>query len=698
MKNSFKLIGLVLLLVIIATCKKDKVTEEEILTQHEQKIIDKIEGFMTDEIVSSYKNSFNNIRSEKDYALYLDSLEIAIDELKNAIQENYSLIEFEDALKNSLLNLESSSKGLTAGCNLRLGYAKGNKIDLKVSGVIGAGIVAGIQAAGGGGIKTVYDFVNFDRQVYSYIFCSKGGTLGIGAALGLSGGSGFTGINEVITGIRYHGIKSGINKFDGEGLSSSYSLEAGIGGGFFKISASLGIGTSKSAIADFTNIENLGACPLNMVAIENGTKGYSFQAGSTIATGVIGELAASYKNNYIATHTWGINGTYKRFGNDRSLAGTRMAEELIKSEPVIGIKSVSTSFDLAAAALAIAYIKLDFSNCPTDEASIGTKAITKISSTDAEGGGIITSDGGSHITNRGIVWSKSQHPTLNSNLGKTNDGQGTGDFKSIIINLSGKTTYYVRAYATNSAGTTYGGQESFTTQNSVGSGILFNPDLSYGSISDIDGNSYKTIQIGSQVWMAENLKTTKYKDGSSIQNLTANTAWSNSTSGAYCWMNNTTDPNKQIAGALYNWYSVRTNNLCPSGWHVPTDNDWKILEQGLGMTQNQIDAIELRGTTEGGKIKEVGPDHWGNPNIGGTNESGFSGIPGGYRVSSGTFYTGVQYPTYIIQSIWWSSTNYHTEPNWNDSWVRAIGKDHSKIYRNGFENSCGMSVRCIRDN
>lgn len=481
-------------MVLNNSCKKvpstpPELTQEEKLTQHEQKIINKIDDFMPDEVVATYKNSLNNIRNENDYALYLDSLEIEIDELKNTIELNFSLSEFEDALKNSLLSLQSQSKGAMGSCYLGLGYAKGVKIDTKLSGEIGAGIVAGLQAAGGGGIKTIYDFVNMDREVYSYIFCSEGVTLGIGAALGLSAGLGFTGINEVITGIRFHGSKSGVDKFVGDGLSSSYSLGAGIAAGL-KISVSLGIGTSRSARADFTNVENLGPCPLNMVAIENEIKGYSFQAGASISAGILVELKAAYENNYIATHSWGISRTYKKFVTERSLAGTRMAKEILKKEILPGISSAITGFDLAAAATAIIYRNLDFLNCPADKPSIGTKAITKISSTDAEGGGIITNDGGSNVTNRGVCWSTSTNPTVSNS--HTEDGIGTGYFTSKLTGLIANTTYYIRAYATNTVGTTYGTQEYFKSTTSSGT-IPTNGLVAYfpfnGNANDQSGNN-----------------------------------------------------------------------------------------------------------------------------------------------------------------------------------------------------------------
>lgn len=128
---------LVLVMLILQTCKKDELSPEEQLTQQEEKIIDKINDFMPNEVVSSYENSLNNLRNSQDYSLYLDSLETAIDELKSAIQLNYSLTEFQDTLKNCLLNLQNPKKSTMGDCDLRLGYAKGVKIDAQLSGAVG---------------------------------------------------------------------------------------------------------------------------------------------------------------------------------------------------------------------------------------------------------------------------------------------------------------------------------------------------------------------------------------------------------------------------------------------------------------------------------------------------------------------------------------------------------------------------------
>ena len=146
--------------------------------------------------------------------------------------------------------------------------------------------------------------------------------------------------------------------------------------------------------------------------------------------------------------------------------------------------------------------------------------------------------------------------------------------------------------------------------------FIMNPWIAYGSMTDKDGNTYKTIQIGTQTWMAENLKTTKYNDRTSIPLVTDATSWSNLSTPACCWQDNV--PARKVTyGVLYNWYTVNTGKLCPSGWHVPSDAEWNVLTDYLGGEN-----------IAGGKLKESGFKHWNKPNTGATNETHFSALSG----------------------------------------------------------------------
>jgi uncharacterized protein (TIGR02145 family) len=210
-----------------------------------------------------------------------------------------------------------------------------------------------------------------------------------------------------------------------------------------------------------------------------------------------------------------------------------------------------------------------------------------------------------------------------------------------------------------------------------GSDIVFNPNLTYGSVLDIDGNTYKTIQIGTQTWMAENLKTTKYDDGASIALVTDYSGWANLTSPAYCWHSNNENANKNTYGALYNWYTVNMGNLCPTDWHVPSIAEWNILTDYLGGLSDA-----------GGKMKEIGNYHWLNENQGASNTSGFTALPSDYRGNDGIFH--------LIGDgcAWWSSIENSA------STASAIGLSHSvsSAFVGSNNKKFGFSVRCVRDN
>jgi len=195
------------------------------------------------------------------------------------------------------------------------------------------------------------------------------------------------------------------------------------------------------------------------------------------------------------------------------------------------------------------------------------------------------------------------------------------------------------------------------------------------TVKDINGNVYKTVTIGKQVWMAENLKTTKYNDGTTIPLVTENTAWESLTTPAYCWNKNDAT-NKNRYGALYNWYTVNTNKLCPRGWHVPTDAEWATLTTYLGGE-----------SVAGGKLKETGTTHWLRPNTGATNETGFTALSSGGRYEDGRFYD------LDSKGYWWSST----EEGEASAWCFQLQYAIRGINRVGSSKPFGMSIRCLRN-
>ena len=210
-----------------------------------------------------------------------------------------------------------------------------------------------------------------------------------------------------------------------------------------------------------------------------------------------------------------------------------------------------------------------------------------------------------------------------------------------------------------------------------------------GTVTDIDGNVYQTIQIGDQWWMAENLKVTHYRNGDLIPNVTDDGEWSGLSTGAYCDYDN--DPaNVDTYGRLYNWYAVDdSRNIAPEGWHVPTDAELKQLEMYLGMSQAEADATSWRGTDEGGKLKEAGTAHWNSPNTGATNESGFTALPGGERGYSGVF---IEKGDFIY---FWSSSEENSV--FHSAWSRTLGYNSQQVRRYGDDEDYGYSVRCVRD-
>jgi len=291
-----------------------------------------------------------------------------------------------------------------------------------------------------------------------------------------------------------------------------------------------------------------------------------------------------------------------------------------------------------------------------------TSSITGITNSSAVCGGKITTDGGGAVTDKGICWSTTSQPTLLNN--KITVNSDSTFFSCSITGLLAGSTYYVRAYATNSAGTAYGDQANFST--------IYSDAL---KVTDIDGNVYNTVKIGNQLWMAENLKTTRFNDSTSIPNVTDQVTWATLTTPGYCWYNDSIYY-KNSFGALYNWYTVNSGKLAPKGWHVATDEEWAILTTFLG------DSVA------GGKLKETGTLNWTAPNTGATNVTGFTALPGGGRgYDNGTF----DFKGTI--SFWWTSTVL------DDTYARfrSIGYNNSGVGKSGSGKDNGLYVRCVKD-
>jgi uncharacterized protein (TIGR02145 family) len=315
--------------------------------------------------------------------------------------------------------------------------------------------------------------------------------------------------------------------------------------------------------------------------------------------------------------------------------------------------------------------EISFTTLPAFIPSLTTDFVSNITANSATCGGNVTDDGGAPVTARGVCWSISQNPTVNGS--HTNDDIGTGSFSSHLTGLNGNITYYIRAYATNVVGTAYGGQVSFITETGV---------------TDIDGNTYNTIQIGSQLWMKENLKTTHYADETSLVDGSGVDVWEDYTT-KYWFVCGNDLVYKDTYGLLYTWAAVMNGaigsssnpsgvqGVCPAGWHVPSDTEWTQLIDYLGGE-----------SVAGGKMKETGTIHWLTPNTEATNESGFSGLAGGMRTSSGGFSgTGSYY------GYWWSST----ESSSSRASARSLYYSSTNIPSSSSSKNMGFSVRCLRD-
>jgi uncharacterized protein (TIGR02145 family) len=303
-------------------------------------------------------------------------------------------------------------------------------------------------------------------------------------------------------------------------------------------------------------------------------------------------------------------------------------------------------------------------------ATLITLPIGNITATSAVSGGTISNSGGTTITHRGICWNNTPNPTTADSM--IENGAGTGSFTINLSWLSPNTTYYVRAFAINSAGTAYGNELSFTTSTSntiissnPGAGVTFN------------GYTYTSIVLGNgQEWMSENLKTTVYANGDPIPNVTDSLQWLTTTSGAWAYYNDNSSFNSQY-GKLYNWYTVvDSRNVCPNGWHVPTDLEWTILTDYLGGL-----------IVSGGKMKNTGTQYWQSPNLAATNNIGFSALPGGYRSMFNSFFEIGNFAYFWSTSVF-NSTN---------AWTRYLSFNSASTFKDGNSKSDGFSVRCLKN-
>ncbi len=297
--------------------------------------------------------------------------------------------------------------------------------------------------------------------------------------------------------------------------------------------------------------------------------------------------------------------------------------------------------------------------------SVTTGQVTGVTNNSAICAGTVTYSGGAPVLEKGICWSQTPDPDLDDSHASVS--AGTDTYTCTLTGLSSGSRYYARAYVKNEVGTGYGEQVVFNTK-----------------VTDIEGNMYGTVYIGNQVWMTENLRTTRLNDDTQIPNIIDNDEWISVSTSAYCWYNND-KTFKPTYGALYNWFTINSGKLCPAGWHVPSDTEFNSLEIALGMQADQSHVWGWRGTNHGFKMKNN--TGWGE-NGNGNNSSGFSAIPGGYRFGAdGTFV----FQTTI--TYWWAST----ENDADRGWYRRLDSASDQVYRASTSKKGGKYVRCVKD-
>jgi uncharacterized protein (TIGR02145 family) len=337
----------------------------------------------------------------------------------------------------------------------------------------------------------------------------------------------------------------------------------------------------------------------------------------------------------------------------------------------------SNIFILAASSLPVIYGCKE-KEIPVPLPVLTTTEVDYVSAFKAVTGGVVVNIGEVQIDSWGICYGIIDNPLYweREIFAEINR---LGRYTCTLNGLRSNTTYYVRAFAKTGADISYGDQLSFTTTSGLDDQKVFNPSLVYGSVTDAAGNAYKTIQIGTQTWMAENLSTTKYNDGIYIPFINDDLEWVKLSTPGYCYYRDDELSYKKNFGALYNWFAVNTGKLCPTGWHVPSQEDWATLSTHLG---GEASAYT--------KLKESGTTHWIAPNYG-TNESGFTSLPGGYRYGFYSAGHSTGYFNYLgTDGYWWTSKEYSATE------ARYLHMFESRFVSFGSNyKPYGHSVRCV---
>lgn len=309
---------------------------------------------------------------------------------------------------------------------------------------------------------------------------------------------------------------------------------------------------------------------------------------------------------------------------------------------------------------------------------LSTNVVSNITSKSALCGGKISSSPGSTISEKGLCWSTQPNPTKENYT--LNLGSGMNNFSSVVTGLLPNTMYYIRAYAVNSSGISYGNQETFKTLNGVVSS-------SGGGVTDSEGNTYSTIVLGNgQEWMSENLKTSKFSNGDAIPQVLDSLQWLSLSSIAWTFPNRS-ESYENPYGKLYNWYVVAdSRKVCPVGWHLPGDSEWNELVHYVDSLSSST-AMGVQSGTAGGKLKKTGTEEWVYPNTGASDEIGFLALPSGIRQSD------ARYSGFGETASFWTST----EADALNAYIHKLFYDNSSVVRTYLDKRNGASIRCIKD-
>jgi uncharacterized protein (TIGR02145 family) len=303
--------------------------------------------------------------------------------------------------------------------------------------------------------------------------------------------------------------------------------------------------------------------------------------------------------------------------------------------------------------------------------------------------GTLASLGDGEITGLGICWDETEKPDIEGSLMELNPPFSTGEFSLTASGLSASTSYYFRVFAKMKTATVYSEEKTFTTRPAAEDMVM-----------DVDGNIYKTVKIGDQTWMADNLKTTRYPDMSPIPLTEDAMEWFHFTreSEGFCWYGNVLT-HGYLYGGLYTWAAATAahdgislieegvQGVCPDGWHLPSDDEWKQLEMHLGMSQEEADASKWRGEDQGGKLKQGGNVLQKAPNTGAIDEVGFNALLSGHRHGSAEF------QELTVSTRFWTST----ANGYGFALFRELAYDTASVYRDFYGVYSGYSVRCVKD-